>query len=40
MIYACIKFMQEWASPLTLVNYFLLGSASGFTNVACTFTTN
>ena len=31
MIYACIKFMQEWASPLTLVNYFLLGSASGFT---------
>ena len=30
MIYACIKFMQEWASPLTLVNYFLLGSASGF----------
>lgn len=31
MIYACIKFLQEWASPLTLVNYFLLGSASGFT---------
>lgn len=31
MIYACVKFMQEWASPLTLVNYFLLGSASGFT---------
>ena len=31
MIYACIKFMQEWASPLTLVNFFLLGSASGFT---------
>lgn len=30
MIYACVKFMQEWASPLTLVNYFLLGSASGF----------
>lgn len=31
MIYACIKFLQEWASPLTLVNYFLLGCASGFT---------
>jgi DMSO reductase anchor subunit len=31
MIYACIKFMQEWASPLTLINYFLMGSASGFT---------
>ena len=31
MIYACIRFLQEWASPLTLVNFFLLGSASGFT---------
>jgi DMSO reductase anchor subunit len=31
MIYACIKFLQEWASPLTLINYILLGSASGFT---------
>lgn len=31
MIYACIKFLQEWASPLTVVNYMLLGSASGFT---------
>jgi DMSO reductase anchor subunit len=31
MIYACIRFLQEWATPLTLVNYFLLGSASGFT---------
>ena len=31
MIYACIKFMQEWASPLTVVNFFLLGCASGFT---------
>ncbi|GAC1431892.1 MAG: dimethyl sulfoxide reductase anchor subunit [Burkholderiaceae bacterium] len=36
MIYACIRFLQEWASPLTLVNYFLLGSASGFT-LACGF---
>lgn len=31
MIYACIKFLQEWATPLTIVNYTLLGSASGFT---------
>ncbi|OYY93739.1 MAG: DMSO reductase [Hydrogenophilales bacterium 28-61-23] len=30
MIYAAIKFLQEWASPLTVVNYFLLGTASGF----------
>jgi DMSO reductase anchor subunit len=31
MIYACIRFLQEWATPLTLVNYFVLGTASGFT---------
>ncbi len=31
MIYACIKFLQEWASPLTIANYLLLGCASGFT---------
>ncbi len=31
MIYACLKFLQEWASPLTVINYVLLGSASGFT---------
>jgi DMSO reductase anchor subunit len=31
MIYACIKMLQEWASPLTVVNYTLLGTASGFT---------
>jgi DMSO reductase anchor subunit len=30
MIYACIKFLQEWATPLTVVNYTLLGAASGF----------
>ncbi len=30
MIYACIKFLQEWATPLTVVNYTLLGMASGF----------
>jgi DMSO reductase anchor subunit len=31
MVYACIKFLQEWASPYTLVNYVLLGLASGCT---------
>lgn len=31
MIYACLKFLQEWATPLTVVNYTLLGLASGFT---------
>ncbi|KAA3628897.1 MAG: DMSO reductase [Proteobacteria bacterium] len=30
MIYACLKFLQEWHSWLTVVNYLLLGSASGF----------
>jgi DMSO reductase anchor subunit len=34
MIYACIKFLQEWASPLTVINYTLLGTASGFTLAA------
>jgi DMSO reductase anchor subunit len=31
MIYVCIRFLQEWATPLTIANYILLGSASGFT---------
>lgn len=31
MIYACIRFLQEWASALTVSNYFLMGCASGFT---------
>jgi DMSO reductase anchor subunit len=31
MIYACVRFLQEWASPLTVVNFVLLGCASGFT---------
>lgn len=34
MIYASIKFLQEWASPLTVFNYTLLGGASGFTLAA------
>lgn len=31
MIYACIRFLQEWASPLTVINFIVLGCASGFT---------
>lgn len=34
MIYACLKFLQEWHSPLTVLNYILLGGASGFTLAA------
>jgi DMSO reductase anchor subunit len=34
MIYACVPFLREWASPLTVLNYTLLGSASGFTLAA------
>ena len=29
MIYACLRFIQEWAHPLTVVNYTLIGLASG-----------
>lgn len=29
MIYACLRFIQEWAQPLTLVNFTLVGLASG-----------
>lgn len=36
MIYACLKFLEEWHTPLTPVNYTLLGTASGF-NLAATF---
>lgn len=31
MIYACLKFLRQWHSPLTVLNFILLGSASGFT---------
>lgn len=31
MVYACLPFLQEWRSPLTLINFFLLGCASGLT---------
>ena len=34
MIYACLRFLQEWHSPLTVINFILLGGASGFTLAA------
>ena len=34
MIYACLRFLQEWSTPLTVVNYTVLGSASGATLAA------
>ena len=30
MIYACLPFLREWATPLTVLNYSFLGLASGF----------
>jgi len=30
-ISSCLRFLQEWASPFTLINFTLLGCASGFT---------
>jgi len=29
MIYACLRFIEEWAQPLTVVNFVLLGLSSG-----------
>ena len=34
MIYAGVRFLREWATPLTVLNYTLLGGASGFTLAA------
>lgn len=34
MIYAGVKFLEEWHTPLTVINYTLLGGASGFTLAA------
>jgi DMSO reductase anchor subunit len=31
MIYACLKFLRQWHSPLTVLNFLLMGCASGFT---------
>lgn len=30
MIYACVRFIEEWHTPLTVANFTLLGLASGF----------
>ncbi|MBI4938350.1 MAG: dimethyl sulfoxide reductase anchor subunit [Nitrosomonadales bacterium] len=30
MVYACLRLLQEWHTPLTVINYILLGGASGF----------
>jgi sulfite dehydrogenase (quinone) subunit SoeC len=38
MIYACLRFIQEWAHPLTLINYTLIGLASGWL-LACALAT-
>lgn len=34
MIYASLKFLQEWHSPLTVANFIFFGLASGFTMAA------
>jgi DMSO reductase anchor subunit len=34
MIYACLPFLQEWRTPLTLLNFTALGCASGLTAAA------
>ena len=34
MIYACLPFLREWHSPLTVLNYLVLGVASGTTLAA------
>ena len=34
MIYASLRFLQEWHSPLTVANFILFGLASGFTLTA------
>ncbi|GHC77046.1 DMSO reductase [Pseudorhodoferax aquiterrae] len=34
MIYACLRFIQEWAQPLTLVNFILIGQGAGLVLVS------
>ncbi|MDH5544564.1 MAG: dimethyl sulfoxide reductase anchor subunit [Gammaproteobacteria bacterium] len=34
MIYACLKFLREWATPLTVINFVVFGTASGFSVAA------
>ena len=37
MIYAAIRFLKEWASPLTIINFILFGGASGFLSCKYSF---
>jgi DMSO reductase anchor subunit len=30
MIYQCLTFLREWSTPLTMLNFIFMGSASGF----------
>ncbi len=39
MIYATLKFMRQWHTPLTVLNFLLMGCASGFT-LAATMSTH
>lgn len=34
MIYACVRFVRQWASSWTVINYLMMGLASGFTLAA------
>jgi DMSO reductase anchor subunit len=36
MIYACLRFIEEWAQPLTVVNFVLIGMSSGLVLAAAT----
>jgi sulfite dehydrogenase (quinone) subunit SoeC len=36
MIYACLRFIEEWAHPLTIVNFTLIGLSSGLV-LGCAF---
>lgn len=38
MIYACLRFIEEWAHPLTIVNFTLIGLSSGLV-LACALST-
>ena len=37
MIYTCVRFIREWATPLTVLNFVLMGLASGFILAAALF---
>lgn len=34
MIYACVRFIREWATPWTVINFTLMGLSSGFAAAA------